>query len=78
MGQRMSRSKTAEVDETAPRTTLQIHVAIKQVLKLEQTHRYTTDERFVSMSRIVAEALADHFKGRPEYVKILKEAGLIE
>jgi hypothetical protein len=76
----MSRPKkpAAPKEEREGFTTLQVPVAIKMVLKKEQTAELEESGKFKSMHKIVAEALADHFESKTEYIKILKEAGLLD
>ena len=57
--------------------TLQVPPIVKVVLKKEQVRRQEQGDGFVPMGEILVEALADHFSDRPEYMKILREAGLL-
>jgi hypothetical protein len=73
-----SKTKMALKSDKEGYATLQVPVAIKKVLKAEQSKVLETTDKFKSMHQIVAEALADHFSDNPEYVKILKESGLLD
>ncbi len=67
----MSRSDFANASENA---TLQVKAGVKLVLAKEKLARQEAGES-VSMGQILAEALADHFKDKPEYLRILRASG---
>jgi hypothetical protein len=58
--------------------TVQVPVAVRKILKLEQAEILRHTDQFKGMGEILVKALADHFSDRPEYMKILREAGLLD
>ena len=76
----MARRKKQAAPKDPERTysTLQVDTAIKKVLKKEQTKIFENGEGFKSMSTIVAGILAEHFGDNAEYMKLLREAGLLD
>ena len=75
----MPRAAKLEIEEEPKWDTLQVPRAVKQILQDEQVARMgkKAKRRSVSYGRLLAELIAEAW-GKPEYIKILKEAGLLD
>lgn len=75
----MPRGAKPVIEEEPKWDTLQVPHAVKQILQDEQVARMgdSAKRRSVSYGRLLAELIAGAWD-KPEYIKRLKEAGLLD
>ena len=70
-------SSSSGITQPDDNTTLQVKVGLKLVLSSEKNRRALLGEN-VSMNVILAEIMAEKFKGNAEYMKLIEATGLLD